>query len=136
MVQMLVESTRVAPTVRTPANGTTLRRPTRNSSTVARSKTARGRTSGRRDAEVYWISLAGTVSGRLEQPVPLLVRHTEAYTAVAEPESGIYGAGASLDEALSDFWTAMRDYRDVLGAHEHLSPNMSKLLSFVVSLTG
>lgn len=91
--------------------------------------------SGNASARTYRTKLTHTVRGqRLEWPLPVEVRTTDQYTAVADPVSGIHGVGSTPTEALQDFQRALVEFAQELASHEELSPSMRRMMLFVSSL--
>jgi hypothetical protein len=85
---------------------------------------------------MYETMLTVAANGRrYAWPLPVQVRRTATYCSVAEPESGIHGVGATMDEATSDFYTSLLAFRDVLAKEAELAPHLRQLLAFLASLT-
>jgi hypothetical protein len=87
------------------------------------------------DAYSYRAVLVDSATGQpLPLPLPVEIRRSKKSTTVADLATGIYGEGATSQEATDDFYAALLAYRDALQADEHLSPGLRRLYAYIASL--
>lgn len=69
--------------------------------------------------------------GEIVRPIRVQIDSTPEGFTVAEPETGIFGAGQDLPSALQDFRVALREHLDVLESSQALSEDLQRQLSFL-----
>lgn len=85
--------------------------------------------------DVYVFQTSSAASGPTTtrfEPVP--IEHDGYYT-LEDRVSGVFGSGASAEDAIEDFRSAIAEHRDVLERQEALSPALERQLDYLRSIT-
>lgn len=64
-------------------------------------------------------------------PIGIVVERHGDYVSIANPETGIFGVGATAAQARADCRRALFEHRDVLRRAERLSPSLQAQLGFL-----
>ena len=70
-------------------------------------------------------------SPTLRQPISLLIEAADDVCVAYNVHTGIYGSGASSEEAVGDFLSALHEHAAVLGKQERLSAPLQDQLNFL-----